>query len=56
MFLQGGASSQFAALPMNFAPEGSTVDFVVTGAWGAKCGRAPPRRGAALLPLRAGRV
>jgi len=36
MFLQGGASSQFAALPMNFAPEGSTVDFVVTGAWGAK--------------------
>ena len=46
LFVQGGASTQFAALPLNFAPEGATVDYVVTGAWGAKCVRkaaaAPP--------------
>ena len=37
LFVQGGASTQFAALPLNFAPEGATVDYVVTGSWGAKC-------------------
>lgn len=42
MFVQGGASTQFAALPLNFAPEGATVDYVVTGAWGAKCVQPPP--------------
>lgn len=38
LFVQGGASTQFAALPLNFAAEGATVDYVVTGSWGAKCG------------------
>lgn len=37
LFVQGGASTQFAALPLNFAAEGATIDFVVTGSWGAKC-------------------
>jgi phosphoserine aminotransferase len=36
LFLQGGASQLFAQLPMNFAPQGMTVDYVVTGAWGEK--------------------
>ena len=36
LFLQGGASSQFAAIPMNLAPEGGVADFIVTGAWGKK--------------------
>ena len=36
LFLQGGASSQFAAIPMNLAPKGGVADFVVTGAWGKK--------------------
>ena len=36
LFLQGGASSQFAAIPMNLAPEGGVADFVLTGAWGKK--------------------
>jgi phosphoserine aminotransferase len=40
LFVQGGASTQFAALPLNFAPEGATIDFVVTGSWGQKCVRA----------------
>ena len=40
LFVQGGASTQFAALPLNFAAEGETVDFVVTGSWGQKCVKA----------------
>jgi phosphoserine aminotransferase len=36
LFLQGGASSQFAAIPMNLAPQGGTADFITTGAWGKK--------------------
>jgi phosphoserine aminotransferase len=33
MFLQGGASLQFAMLPMNFRPAGASADYVVTGTW-----------------------
>jgi phosphoserine aminotransferase len=33
MFLQGGASLQFAMLPMNFRSEGASADYVVTGTW-----------------------
>ena len=36
LFLQGGASSQFAMVPMNFLPEGRTADYVLTGAWSEK--------------------
>jgi phosphoserine aminotransferase len=36
LFLQGGATLQFAALPLNLAPPGSTVDYVVTGNWSEK--------------------
>jgi phosphoserine aminotransferase len=36
MFIQGGASLQFAMLPMNFMGEGSTADYIVSGDWGAK--------------------
>lgn len=36
LFLQGGATLQFAAVPMNLAPPGSVVDYVVTGNWGEK--------------------
>ncbi len=36
LFLQGGASQQFAQIPMNFLGEGKTGDYVVTGAWGEK--------------------
>lgn len=36
LFLQGGASSQFSAIPMNLAPEGGVADFITTGAWGKK--------------------
>jgi phosphoserine aminotransferase len=33
IFLQGGASTQFALLPMNFLPEGGCADYLVTGHW-----------------------
>ncbi len=36
LFLQGGASTQFAMLPMNFLPADATADFLVTGAWAEK--------------------
>jgi len=35
LFLQGGASLQFAMVPMNFLPAGATADYVNTGSWGA---------------------
>jgi phosphoserine aminotransferase len=36
LFIQGGASLQFAMLPMNFVSEGQSADYVVTGAWAKK--------------------
>ena len=33
MFLQGGASLQFAMLPMNLRPVGASADYIVTGTW-----------------------
>lgn len=36
LFLQGGASMQFALVPMSFLPPGGSADYVVTGAWSAK--------------------
>lgn len=36
LFLQGGASMQFAMIPMNFLSNEQTVDFINTGAWSKK--------------------
>jgi phosphoserine aminotransferase len=36
LFLQGGASMQFAMIPMNFLPEGKSADYVNTGTWSTK--------------------
>ena len=36
LFLQGGASMQFAMAPMNFAAADQTVDYVNTGTWSTK--------------------
>ncbi len=36
MFLQGGASLQFAMVPMNFLKQGEGADYIVTGAWSEK--------------------
>src|ERR1043166_7663939 len=46
LFLQGGASLQFSMVPLNFLIQGTSADYVLTGAWGKKavaeakkCGR-----------------
>ncbi len=36
LFLQGGASLQFTMVPMNLLSEGTTADYLVTGAWSTK--------------------
>ncbi len=36
LFLQGGATQQFALIPMNLSAEGQTVDQLVTGSWSKK--------------------
>jgi phosphoserine aminotransferase len=36
LFLQGGASTQFAMLPLNFLPAGERADYLITGAWAEK--------------------
>jgi phosphoserine aminotransferase len=36
LFLQGGASLQFAMVPMNFRPAGTSADYIVTGTWSKK--------------------
>ncbi len=36
LFLQGGATMQFSMVPINFLREGTTADYVITGAWGEK--------------------
>ncbi|KAG9442683.1 hypothetical protein H6P81_018537 [Aristolochia fimbriata] len=36
LFLQGGATTQFAAIPLNLCTSQDSVDYMVTGAWGDK--------------------
>ncbi|MDR0626995.1 MAG: 3-phosphoserine/phosphohydroxythreonine transaminase, partial [Bifidobacteriaceae bacterium] len=36
LFLQGGATAQFAALPMNLTAPGDTVAYIKTGSWSGK--------------------
>lgn len=36
LFLQGGASLQFAMIPMNFISRGGSADYIITGSWSQK--------------------
>lgn len=36
LFIQGGASTQFCMVPMNFIAEGQSADYVNTGSWSTK--------------------
>jgi len=41
LFMQGGATAQFAAIPLNLTQPDSSVDYVNTGSWSVKaCGEA----------------
>lgn len=39
LFVQGGASTQFAMLPLNFLPQGASADYINTGTWSAKAAK-----------------
>jgi phosphoserine aminotransferase len=47
LFLQGGASLQFAQVPMNFLPAGKSADYIVTGGWAEKALQEAQRVGTA---------
>jgi phosphoserine aminotransferase len=36
LFVQGGASTQFAMVPLNFLPPGGVADYLMTGVWAEK--------------------
>ena len=36
LFIQGGATQQFAMVPMNLLPSGRTADYLLTGVWAQK--------------------
>ena len=36
LLLQGGASQQFAVVPMNLLPQGKSADYILTGSWSQK--------------------
>ncbi|NUO52052.1 MAG: 3-phosphoserine/phosphohydroxythreonine transaminase [Polyangiaceae bacterium] len=36
LFLQGGASHQFAMVPLNLLPSGQSADYIITGGWSEK--------------------
>jgi len=36
IFMQGGATLQFAAIPLNLLPDGASADYINTGAWSKK--------------------
>ena len=47
LFLQGGASSQFAMIPMNLMAKNGKADFVLTGQWATKAYQEASRYGEA---------
>lgn len=47
LFLQGGASSQFAMVPMNLMTGSNKADFVLTGQWATKAQKEAARYGTA---------
>ncbi len=46
LFLQGGASLQFAMVPMNLRPAGASADYVITGHWSKAALREAEKLGA----------
>ena len=45
LFLQGGASSQFAMVPLNLMTGSGKADFVLTGQWATKAYKEAARSG-----------
>ena len=49
LFLQGGASLQFAMVPANLRPAGVSTDYLLTGSW-SKARARPTRRPTSSIP------
>ncbi|WP_322489743.1 3-phosphoserine/phosphohydroxythreonine transaminase [Chloroflexus sp.] len=49
LFMQGGASMQFALIPLNLLPAGGVAEYIVTGSWGEKAYEEAQRLGNARL-------
>ncbi|MBQ2389422.1 MAG: 3-phosphoserine/phosphohydroxythreonine transaminase, partial [Clostridia bacterium] len=47
LFLQGGASTQFAMIPLNLMNKNNKADFVITGQWAKKAYKEAARYGTA---------
>ncbi len=47
LFLQGGASLQFAMVPMNLLPKEKSADYILTGSWGQGAFKEAKKLGAA---------
>ena len=45
LFLQGGASAQFSAIPLNFMNKNNKADYIVTGVWAKKAFQEAKRYG-----------
>ncbi|MCI0749779.1 MAG: 3-phosphoserine/phosphohydroxythreonine transaminase [Nevskiales bacterium] len=54
LFLQGGATAQFAAIPMNLLRGKTSADYVVTGSWGVKAQKEAGKYGKANIAARPG--
>lgn len=51
LFLQGGATAQFAAVPLNLFGERSKGDYLITGQWGEKAHKECSKYGTAVAPM-----
>lgn len=51
LFLQGGATLQFAMVPMNLRPNGGSADYLLTGSWGKKAFKEAQKLGATRLAV-----
>lgn len=49
LFLQGGASTQFAAIPLNFMNGSNKADFIITGQWANKAYQEAAKYGSARI-------
>jgi phosphoserine aminotransferase len=51
VFIQGGATQQFAMVPMNLLPAGRTADYLLTGVWAQKAHQEAQKFGATHVAL-----
>ncbi|GIS19379.1 MAG: hypothetical protein CM15mP120_12950 [Pseudomonadota bacterium] len=50
LFLQGGATGQFAGVPLNLTQSDDTIDFIDTGSWSKKPSKKRANTARSMLP------